>query len=888
MKTFLKVLCFFLFLCSTNLLAQNISITGSVVDSLFKAIPRASVIASYNKNEATILGYATTKSNGTFVLNLKKNSKYKTIWLSFRHIAYGTQRIEYPNTSQHIRVSLTAQNNFLEEVILKAKKEVEIKGDTITYHVKTLKKEKDYSIEEVINRIPGVKIAENGQISYNNRIISHLYINNVDLLEGRYNIATRGIPAGAVEEIDILKNHNHARIDKGITDSEDVAFNLKIKKDHSLIFGSGKGDIGLPFVTHNLEGTPIYLKENFQDIASVKTNNIGKSLQDNGVSLTMGNSNFNQLDINSIDVLNAPNINGSSISNRYWLDNNSFSFTNDALIKSGKNLLLKAGVHYNNNDNALERTSNQTYFLGKDSTVIDSRTKSELKRKKYYVGLVQEYNTKKLYLKNKLVINGENSEGVSNISQNNNLLDYYYKDETKSIKNTTTFKTKINNQIINSGVLLKCIKSKEQIDVLPSVFNTEIPNSGTPQQTNQKINTEQFSIGGYSAYNFKIGKFKSQLKQKINWKRESLTSNLGQLENSVKKQLSFPFTSNFKLNTFESTTSLKSVLSFNKLTITFNPNIKYIHLDKQEYLSATEKVQNSYVFFQPETALRYKIDHQWNLSLIGNYLSSVSRFSQLYNGLVLKNYRSLYRNPEKINVTRNTFGIFSIGYSNVLKGMFFRNSTSLSTSESDYVLSSSLDSNGLIQIEALNLPNKRIYLTNTTSLTKSFFRILKTDLKYRINKAESNHVFNKIPQKITSIVHSVNVGIGLDNNTWYGINYNSTVNFSTVKSNGFSTSNTFLKHNLDLDFYTSSKTRFNLGIESVFTSFTSSNVTNKNTLFNAAFYYKPSKKLFLRAAFNNIFNEKFFTTIQSSSNFVSESQFSLRPRQFTIGLNFSF
>ena len=140
------------------------------------------------------------------------------------------QKKRFKNISQSLKVSLREKSNVLQEIILKAKKTIEIKGDTITYFVDEIKKEKDYSIEEVINRIPGVEIKENGQISYNNRIISHFYINGVDLLEVRYNIATRGIPAGVVEEIDIMKNHNHARIDKGVTDSEDVAFNLKIRK----------------------------------------------------------------------------------------------------------------------------------------------------------------------------------------------------------------------------------------------------------------------------------------------------------------------------------------------------------------------------------------------------------------------------------------------------------------------------------------------------------------------------------------------------------------------------------------------------------------------------------------------------------------------------------
>jgi hypothetical protein len=297
---------------------------------------------------------------------------------------------------------------------------------------------------------------------------------------------------------------------------------------------------------------------------------------------------------------------------------------------------------------------------------------------------------------------------------------------------------------------------------------------------------------------------------------------------------------------------------------------------------------NKYIFFQPKISLKYEIDYQWNVSLSGNYLSSLSRFPQLFNGLILKDYNSIYRNPNAINITRSTFGIFYIGYSNILKGFFFSNSSVLSSSQSDFILSSNIDENGLIQTEAVKTPNENSNFKNSTSFTKSFFRIIKTDLKYTFNQIQLNQIFNGIQQKTISINHSVNFGIGIDNNTWYGLKYEGEAIFGKDKSIDFNSSNTFIKHILELDFYTSSKTRINLGAESVFSSFSSSNVNNRNTLFNAEFYYKPSKKIFLRASFNNIFNEQFFTTVQSNTNFVSQSEFSLRPRQFTIGLNFSF
>ncbi len=879
--------CLFLFIASVSF-AQQITIKGRITDTLSQPISRVSVVASYDREDITILTYTSTKSDGSFTLNFKKDLNHKDLWLSYRHISYRVKKVKYKNKSQEINVVLNEQSNVLEEVILNAKKTVEIKGDTISYRVQGIKKEKDYNIEEVISRIPGVKIAENGQISYNNKIISHLYLNGVDLLEGRYNIATRGIPADAVEAIDIIKRHNHARIDKGRTDSDNVAFNLKIKKDHSLIFGSGKADAGLPLLTAKVEATPIYLQDNFQDIASVKANNIGESLESNGVNLTRDNRDFSELEINPSRILNAPNTNGTSISNRYWLDNNSLALTNDALIKTTDDLILKAGVNYTYNDNELQSSTEQVFFFGLDSTVVNSSSKNRLRNNAYYFGLVQEVNKKKLYLKNKTTINGERATGFANVVQNENPLDYIYNRATTGIKNTTEFKTTVKDRIINSGVLIEYVENEERNEVIPIVFSTEIPSTGNPSKTNQTVNTSRLSLGAYSAYDFKIGKSKSQIKQSINWNTDLLNSNLSQFVDETDDLLPFPFVSDFKLNTFKSLTSFKSTIEFKDLTIILNPELNYINLKEQELLSNDLNGHSNYLFLQPSTSFNYKINYKWNTSLSGNYIGSVSNFSELFNSVILRNYNSLYRNPNEVNVTRTVFGTLYFGYSNILQGVLFSNSTTLSSSESDFILSSSIDDNGLVQIEAVNEPNKRSNFSNRTNFTKRFFKIIKTDLNYTFSSVRVDQIFNTIAQQTNAFNHSVDIDISIDNNTWYGLRYKGLANFGRTTSNGFKNSNTFLKHNLELDFYTSSKTRINLGTESVFTSFSSSDMDNRNTLFNAEFYYKPSKKLFLRASFSNIFNEQFFNTVQNNANFVSQSQFSLRPRQFTIGLNFSF
>ncbi len=880
-----------LFLAFSLSLVQTLSgqvvFKGVVLDSLNNPISLASVVASYTENEDEIIAYTTTKSDGEFTLKINENPAQSTLWVTYRHISFAPIKVSYKNTSQTVTAVLKEQKNQLQQVVLDAKKNIEIKGDTITYNIAGLKKEKDYTIEEVLARIPGVTIEENGQIKYQDKAIKHLYINGVDLLEGRYNIATRGIPADAVEEVDILQKHNHERINIGKRDSEDVAFNLKIKKDHSLVFGSVRSDAGVPLLTAKAEATPIYIKDTFQDIASAKTNNIGESLQYNGISLTSGNYDLTGNLLNKLNILNTPNINGVILSNKYWLDNESVSLTNDALLKGKRDLILKAGANYNYNDSELSSAAQSVFFFGQDSTVVNRTNRNRLTTQDFYAGLVQELNRDDLYFKNKLTINSQQSAGTSSLIQNDNPLNYVYHQDRLNLANLTSLKFAINKKLVDTGIYIEHTATTERGLSTPAVFTASIPGDTVTQQTQQDIRAAQFNVGTFAAHDFNIGAAKSQLKQTINYRAESLETQLYQGIMMPAVENPFPLTSDFELHTLSGTTSFNSSLKFNKWTFSLSPALDFMNLDKRERAAPQLDKRANYVFLQPAASIGYKFNYQWNATVYGSYNSSVSRFEQLFNALVLTSPTGLNRNPNAINETRNMSLTGIVSYTNILKGMILFNRFNYNRGESDFTISSSIDAAGQLQVEAIALPNLATQLSNTVNLNKRFFNILKTEWSYRYDVLLSEQVFNGLAQNARNTRHALGAEFGIDNNTWYVVTYKGQYNFGSSSATGFRATNTFIKHDIILDFYTSSKSRINLGMESVNTSFSSSDVVNLNTLFNASFHYKPNKKLFLRASLNNILNEGFFTTSQNSANFISQAQFSLRPRQFTIGLNFS-
>lgn len=71
---------------------------------------------------------------------------------------------------------------------------------------------------------------ENRQISYQGTAINKFYIEGMDLLGGKYNIATNNISNDDVGSVEIMENHQPIKALNGLSISEQAAINLRLKE----------------------------------------------------------------------------------------------------------------------------------------------------------------------------------------------------------------------------------------------------------------------------------------------------------------------------------------------------------------------------------------------------------------------------------------------------------------------------------------------------------------------------------------------------------------------------------------------------------------------------------------------------------------------------------
>lgn len=867
--------------------SQEIVIKGTIKDLKGFPIPNAIVTVSLSKKADNIIAFHNSNNDGKYNLIFRDKPKIDSLWIVIRHISYETLSNKIPTKSIVKDFKLDEKLEKLDEILLKPPKKIEIKGDTITYNVKGIKAKKDYTIEEVINRIPGVSISENGQIRYQDKPISHLYINGIDLLEGRYSIATQGIPADAVKEIDIMKKHNHERINIGRTESDDVAFNLKIKKGLGLVFGSVKSDIGTPILTGLVEATPVYLKDNFQNIGSFKSNNIGKTLRNISSSLTKDDLNILGLKLTETNILRPPDINGVVLSDQYWLDNNSYALTNDELFKVNDSTLLKWNINYTNEFSKIEKKNLSSFIINNDSSSVINQTKNQLKEQTLKFGFSQEINKKNLYLKNNTKLGYYDDKGGENSILNGNIINAEYGNYELKLNNTTLLKTLVtNDNILQNGIFVEYNSKSENLFVTPAVFENVFNNNTSNNETLQNVKINEFNIGTFSDYAFNLFNLKWNFNQKVQYSKIYFKSKLKSLPNSDTQD--FPFFSDYTYNKFSSVSKIVTKMSLGRFQLKWRLSLDYIDLDNKEKKGDAINQNEAFFFIQPFASVLYKINNKWNFGLSYSEENRISEFKELYPSLVLENYNSLVQNPDVINKTKSQVLSPSFNYSNILKSFFLNLRGRIALRESEVTFVNQLNEDGFITREAIERPNVIKDMSFILNISKGFLGSFNSDLSYTFNYAENEIFFNNEFLNTINKRHNLNLNLNFDNGNWYTLKYQVRFNIgsSILPSNKVDNLNFF--QTAELDFYTSSSTRLNFGLESTRSSSSTSNNINNNKLFNVSFFYKLSKKAYLRTSLINIFNESFFTLTNSGVNYVNSLEFSLRPRQFNIGFTYSF
>lgn len=282
-------------------------------------------------------------------------------------------------------------------------KPIEQAKDTIKYNVAAFQGKDDHYLEDVLKKMPGIEVGQNGVITYKGETINQLNIEGQNLLGNRYSQATQNLPVEAISQVQVMENDQPVRALKASVPSARATLNIKLKSGYKVRpFGeveAGAGGFGSVLWNNHLSAVNIGKKN--QLLLTAKMNNTGESFSGRFMS---GNINVADFDSRVPLPQNSLRQFGSYLSpvpsNRY-LDNKSSSVSLNHLRRIGQYGSLRTNIDFTGESC---RLADSTSFLfgGSHSVALFQARRTRQKEYTVVPKLQYELNAPTVYVSDNL------------------------------------------------------------------------------------------------------------------------------------------------------------------------------------------------------------------------------------------------------------------------------------------------------------------------------------------------------------------------------------------------------------------------------------------------------------------------------------------------------
>ena len=222
-----KILLLIIFLITLFSNAQ-VKLTGVVKDSIGDPLEMANVLA-INKITKKMASYGFSDSKGNYKLDLDRNGTFN---VTISYVGMKSVNFTVETKSADIEKNITLDyDNTLEGINIVSKMPVTIKGDTIVYNADSFKNGTERKLEDVLKKLPGVEINDDGQIEVEGKTVEKIMVDGKDFFDGDTKLATKNIPSNALDKIEVLRNFSDVSQLSGVQNNQDrVAINIKLKE----------------------------------------------------------------------------------------------------------------------------------------------------------------------------------------------------------------------------------------------------------------------------------------------------------------------------------------------------------------------------------------------------------------------------------------------------------------------------------------------------------------------------------------------------------------------------------------------------------------------------------------------------------------------------------
>lgn len=611
-------------LSAISIEAQNITLTGKVTEeSNGKGL--ANVVVSIRpEGENKILKFGTTKPDGTFSLSLKAMPQVKCV-VHFSMMGFATATLPLTADRTVYDIAMHEKATELKGVKIKAPS-IRERGDTIAYSVASFADAGDKSLSDVLKKMPGIEVQENGTIKYNGKEINKFYIEGHDMLGSRYSLASNNIHQEDVGTVEVMTNHQPIKALEDMVFSENPAINIKLKEAAksrwvgTVKLGGGAEDRDFVW---NGELALMRFAKTTQSLNTLKSNNIGiditrellpKISDFDGGSLGGNYSLQNYVSV-SPDLL-------TDISESRVRKNRTHAVSTNNLWALNATTDLTSQVSYSNDRIVSSAISSTQYFLNDTITIVnDDSEHAKQKQHSANINLTLTSNGAKTYITNKFSTDLKWNDVTMDIVQN-----------ARELKQDASMpKYKFSD---NFELLLRRGQKAYVFDTYNAYMRN--PHSLTVGNAHQSVQSSAYFNHTHTSLSFYLAPFTVSMEVGVQVLSRAMESRLDGVVDSgmVRNDVSMTF--------IRAYASPKAELNKGGWHINFSMPFAYTpYVFNDKLRGEKEKAYKAQV--SPTLSIRYHFTPRLNGSLSGGIRQSNVSEQNFFRGLIMRDYRNIYK-----------------------------------------------------------------------------------------------------------------------------------------------------------------------------------------------------------------------------------------------------
>ena len=858
---------------AVNAQTQTISVHGQAHCGTEKVV--GALVTMLQPADSSIVAYTTTDKQGFYTLKATTQLSEVLLSISGFNIKRKTTRIKAH--SQTFDFHVEEENRILREVVVKSQK-LWGNRDTLNYLVSAYTRGKDRSIGDVLKKLPGITIEDNGVIKYQGNPINHFYIENLDMLQGRYNLATQGIKAEDVATVQVLENHEHIRSRQDQTPSERAAINLKIK-DKAKGIWSKSANLG---AGHNHDETlweamlqTMYFGKGKQHMLRYSGDNLGRSLE-------MGTDHYGFSSEENSRMVSLVEHSSPPIGNSLFGYRHSINLNN--LAKLSDSITINYNLNYSHNFASGHSFSQITYFLpnGEKQLLMEDiadRTHTHSAN----IQLIYEMNRQQRYLKNAFSLWGRWNEGRGEI-----LSGHQYQ---PPIPNGTSGDSSISQALHyhSLGVTNRThwVYRTAKGGGFEWISTNQV--SKTPQTliiAGERTAHQDIEITAISTSNsFRLLRDLRSCKWTLS-SSGNLNSNYTILTSALTHP-NIPVAPHGDMNHLHTSVDLGPVAQYtsgdfqSKLSLPIA--LTYTALHNAAVEGEETDAHRLRLYLQPSFSLHWKASDYFTLNANAHYSVSETPWRKLLTANVMQNYRSLSRYRATLDNSYNAGAHFKVAFKDIFSSVFAHLEGNWQRSWSDIAYGTTLDAQAHTIVEAAYMPNhSNRYMLTAYGRKDIDWHTLQIELSATRSWGESEMLRQSVLTTYRTIGYTLQGTLAFDIASGYRLDYKATWQRqrSTAPQQTFTFDELSQRAELSLRLLTS---RLFLNLYANHTHNSSLASERKDYLFiGSSLQFKFSKKVEFNLNGDNLTNIRSYSSrsIGDMENYYSE--YYLRPLSITL------